>query len=463
MLCDHMVTLGVYGLIIKDKKILIDEDENFLQMQIDSNRESGACSSVGFACVLIALYVSFYYNVIIAWSIFYVYCSFQNPLPWTTCGNYWNSKNCQSNSTNHQTNHTFPTDEFFERYVLQLNKSNGLDNIGLPDYRIMICLLITYFFHFMILCKGVRSSGKAVWITATLPYVILVVLLVRGVLLPGSTDGILYFITPNLSRLKDINVWIDAAIQVFYSVGAGFGVHVTFASYNNRNKNFIRDCIITCLVNTFTSLLAGIVVFSYLGHLTVIRNGQNIKNVAIQGPGLVFSIYPEAVSKLEFPSFWAIFFFLMLISLGIDSAMGGFEAIITAVTDELSQYNYFMKHKKYCRYVVTFFAVTISFFFSLPNITYILIIASFISNDELIYESSSVGTFKYPVWIIVIGWLISASSILAIPLYAIYMYFTFSGTPRMRIALMISPEYEHDQIKKNGVAERLKLKHWISI
>ena len=53
-----------------------------------------ACPGVGYAVILIALYVGFYYNVIIAWSLYYLFSSFTLTLPWTDCGHAWNSPNC---------------------------------------------------------------------------------------------------------------------------------------------------------------------------------------------------------------------------------------------------------------------------------------------------------------------------------------------------------------------------------
>lgn len=47
---------------------------------------------------------------------------------------------------------------------------------------------------------------QVVYVTATMPYLILLILLIRGCLLPGAIDGIKYFITPNLKRLKDPQV-----------------------------------------------------------------------------------------------------------------------------------------------------------------------------------------------------------------------------------------------------------------
>jgi solute carrier family 6 noradrenalin transporter-like protein 2 len=80
-------------------------------------------------------------------------------------------------------------------------------------------------------------AGKVVWLTATMPYVVLAILLVRGLMLPGAITGIKYYLQPELSKLKETQVWLDAAVQIFYSVGAGFGVHLSYASYNNFNNN----------------------------------------------------------------------------------------------------------------------------------------------------------------------------------------------------------------------------------
>jgi solute carrier family 6 noradrenalin transporter-like protein 2 len=50
-------------------------------------------------------------------------------------------------------------------------------------------------------------------------------------------DGILYYLKPRMEKLAEPGVWIDAAIQVFFSIGVGFGVHLTYASFNKFNNN----------------------------------------------------------------------------------------------------------------------------------------------------------------------------------------------------------------------------------
>lgn len=73
-----------------------------------------------------------------------------------------------------------------------------------------------------------------------------------------------------------------------------------------------RDAVITCIINTLTSLLAGAVTFSILGHLALIQE-TDVGNVVKSGPGLVFLTYPEVVLKLPGSAFWAIVFFIMLV------------------------------------------------------------------------------------------------------------------------------------------------------
>jgi SNF family Na+-dependent transporter len=66
--------------------------------------------------------------------------------------------------------------------------------------------------------------------------------------------------------------------------------------------------------------MAGFVVFSVLGYMSV-QSKKPIEEVAQEGPGLVFVVYPEAIATMPGSTFWALCFFMMLLTLGLDSSV----------------------------------------------------------------------------------------------------------------------------------------------
>lgn len=86
--------------------------------------------------------------------------------------------------------------------------------------------------------KGVQSMGKIVYFTATFPFIVITALFIRGVTLPGSSEGIMFYVTPQWDRLASAQVWGDASSQIFYSFSLGVGALITLASHN-KVSNFI--------------------------------------------------------------------------------------------------------------------------------------------------------------------------------------------------------------------------------
>lgn len=105
----------------------------------------------------------------------------------------------------------------------------------------VVCLLIVYLICYFSLWKGIGTSGKVVWFTALFPYVVLFALLIRGITLPGSYNGIRYYLSPNFDAIYKAEVWVDAATQVFFSLGPGFGVLLAYASYNKYHNNVYKS------------------------------------------------------------------------------------------------------------------------------------------------------------------------------------------------------------------------------
>ncbi|XP_062576126.1 sodium- and chloride-dependent betaine transporter-like [Saccostrea cucullata] len=320
---------------------------------------------VGVGISILSTISCTYYIVIICWTIYYLINSFKSPLPWTLCGQEWNTPLCvltghrgsrvndtiNNFTSQHGNLSTFdvyqnmsqhviyknqsaliatPEEEFWQGSVLHL--SSGLEEIGKIQWHLALCFLGAWVLVYLCIVKGVKTVGKVVYVTATLPYLLLIVILIRGLTLPGSVDGILFYITPDFERLKDGKVWAEAAIQIFYSSGIVWGALITMASYNKFHNNCLRDCYALALAGEGTSIFGGFVVFSILGYM-VHENGVPIEKVVKSGPGLGFIAYPEALAKLPLSNLWAVVFFIMLLTVGLDSTFGTIEPVYTALCD----------------------------------------------------------------------------------------------------------------------------------
>lgn len=157
---------------------------------------------------------------------------------------------------------------------------------------------------------------------------------------------------------------MNAAIQNFNSLGIAFGGLITMSSYNKFQNNIIKDVMTIAIVDACTCILAGFAIFSILGALALSQN-KSVEEVVKEGPGLVFIIYPQGFSEMPASQFFAFFFFLMLIFLGIDSQFAGVEVVVTAIQDQFAlQIKKYLKRKE----LLVLIVCTVSFLAGLPNV-----------------------------------------------------------------------------------------------
>ncbi|XP_043561215.1 sodium- and chloride-dependent neutral and basic amino acid transporter B(0+)-like [Chiloscyllium plagiosum] len=320
---------------------------------------------VGIAMVLVAMIGDISYCCIIGFSLYYLFASFQSPLPWADCFSWWGADETCSrtgkdplcnltlddgyfgivNTTWLQANnescpngseisipHQSPSEQYWDKVVLR--RTSSMDETGEIVWYLALCLLLAWVIVGAALSKGIKSSGKAVYFTSTFPYVVLTTFLIRGVTLEGASKGIEFYIgsQSNFSKLADAEVWKDAATQIFFSLTIGWGSLITLSSYNKFHNNCYRDTIVVCVVNSVTSVFAGFVIFSILGHMAHVQ-GKPIAEVIQSGFGLVFIAYPEALVQLPWAPFWSILFFFMLVTVGLSSLFASTESVITALLD----------------------------------------------------------------------------------------------------------------------------------
>jgi len=343
-------------------------------------------TGVGVGMIVVSLIVAIYYNVIMAYSIIYLGASFRGiteDLPWSYCGSWWGAdENCitRDNVTEDQKLtlalprcNLYKTDncsalqssaeQFWEKFVLEINPT-GLQtfgDLGTWNYYLPLALALSWMVVFLCLMKGVRSSGKVVYFTATFPYMVLIALLVRGVTLPGAVKGLKFLFVPTWSKLLEPLVWRKAAEQMFFSLGVSWGGLIVFGSYNRFHNKIHIDAAIVSSLDFITSIISSCVVFSILGYMAD-QNNLGIEQVAKGGQGLAFIAYPEALATLPLPWLWSLLFFLMLFFLGLDSEFALLETALTAVYDGLPSLR---RHKV----KVTLFGCICCFLLGLPCVS----------------------------------------------------------------------------------------------
>jgi NSS family neurotransmitter:Na+ symporter len=264
---------------------------------------------IGWFSLGIAAMITFYYAVIMSWAWNYMYHSFT--VSW--------KGNCTG---------------FFYNKILNLSSDVG--SLGTLNWPVLVGNLLTWLAIFLIVFKGIKVVGKVVNWTVGIPWLLLIILIIRGITLKGAATGLEYYLHPNFGKLLDPSVWLGAYGQIFYSLSLGFGIMIAYASYMPKNADINGNAWVVSFSNSLTSFFAGFAVFSVLGYLAV-ETQQPVQDVVAAGPGLVFVTYPAAIAKLP-GGIWtqAIFgvtFFFMLLLLGIDSAFSLVEAIITGLRD----------------------------------------------------------------------------------------------------------------------------------
>ncbi|XP_015999111.2 sodium-dependent neutral amino acid transporter B(0)AT2 [Rousettus aegyptiacus] len=355
------------------------------------NYISPKLGGIGFASFLVCFLVALYYNVIIAWSLFYFSQSFQQPLPWDQCPLVKNASytfvepECEKSSAT-----------MYYWYREALNISSSISESGGLNWKMTVCLLAAWVMVCLAMIKGIQSSGKVMYFSSLFPYIVLICFLIRALLLDGSINGIHHMFAPKLEIMLEPKVWRDAATQVFYALSLGFGGVIAFSSFNKRDNNCHFDAVLVSIINFFTSILATLVVFAVLGFkanvvnekciaenskmiITFLKMGnisqdiiphhinfsavtaedyhlvydiiQKVKeeefpalhlnscqiedelNKAVQGTGLAFIAFTEAMTHFPASPFWSVMFFLMLVNLGLGSMFGVTEGFVTPIVD----------------------------------------------------------------------------------------------------------------------------------
>jgi NSS family neurotransmitter:Na+ symporter len=288
-------------------------------------RGHGKLEFVGWWSTLLGFVIVTFYTVILAYCFSFLNFSIRGifnggELPWA----------------GHGLEGVRKAEEFFFQTYLGHTPGHAL---GAIRWNIFWPLVLTWATMYLCICRGVRLVGRIVWLTVPLPWLMLLILAVRGLTLEGSMEGLAYYLNPDFSQLASAQTWRFAFGQAFFSLSLAFGgVMVTYASFLHAKSDLNNNAAIITLADFATSFVAGLAVFATLGAMAFVTRQAGmpveVESVAKGGPSLAFIAFPYALAQLPYSAYFSFVFFLALVTLGIDSAFSITESVLAAIVDK---------------------------------------------------------------------------------------------------------------------------------
>jgi len=254
---------------------------------------------LGWWPVWVAFLIVTYYTVVIAWALRYVISSLNVAWGMGQAG----AEGAQA---------------FFLERVLNL--SSGPEVLGGLQWPLVVALAIIWIVLFFIMYKGARVIGRvSIWMVLAF-WIILVVLLIRGLTLPGAVDGLNYYLAPDFALLANGDLWFAAFSQIAFTLSLGMAGMFAYGSFVSKRADITNSAFITSFSNCATSFFAGFAVFSIVGFLMQALNVP-VEEVSASSVWLAFVTYPSAVSMMPGANaLIGVLFFLCLFFLGTSSA-----------------------------------------------------------------------------------------------------------------------------------------------
>ncbi len=264
---------------------------------------------VGWWQVAVCFVIASYYAVVIAWAAGYA---------WFSIGTQWGSD---------------PEAFFFDDYLAV----SAAGTFGGFRPGVVLPLVGIWAVTLTVLVAGVRRGiERANRVLIPLLVATFVVIVVRAITLEGAATGLDALFRPDWDRITDASVWIAAYGQIFFSLSIGFAIMITYASYLPRDGDLTGNAFIAGFSNASFELLAGIGVFAAIGFLAT-TTGAGIDEVARDGIGLAFVVFPEIISQLPGPSgLFGVLFFGALVLAGISSLISITQTTVAAVEEKFS-------------------------------------------------------------------------------------------------------------------------------
>ncbi len=217
-------------------------------------------------------------------------------------------------------------------------------------------VIIVWIMNIFCILKGTKTIEKIVKILVPSMWIFMIIMIIRGLTLPGGFQGLFLLFTPDMSILTSAEVWKGAFSQIFFTLSLGFGIMTTYASYLPKKSDIVNDGLSVTFMNCTFEMIAGIAIFTLLFAFSISPRASTL--------GMMFFVMPEGIA--QFPgatvTIFGVLFFTLLLSAGLTSSMSLLETVASAIIDKFS-----ISRKK-ALLIIFVVGLSGSIMFSLPHV-----------------------------------------------------------------------------------------------
>lgn len=263
---------------------------------------------IAWILVLLVFVVTIYYMVILSWDLIYLASSFT--FSWGV-----------------DTAHYF---------VSTVGGSSNLSNANFLLIPTAVGVIIMWIALWFIAHRNVdKGIGRVSKILIPALFVIMGFIIIYALTLPGAGIGVNTLLTPDWSKLADVNIWLAAFAQIIFSLSMGQAIATTYASYLPENSKLINNVFIVVASNSLFEICTAFGVFSILGYMSL-TNGTPMVQLITEGTGLIFIVFPMIFNIMgPIGRILAPLLFLAILFAGITSALGFLEPMLSTTSDKL--------------------------------------------------------------------------------------------------------------------------------
>ena len=185
-----------------------------------------------------------------------------------------------------------------------------------------------YMMAIVLLCGGVCYLGVQAGVERITKFmmtwllVLMVILAANSLLLPGSAEGLKYYLYPDFGRLLEhgITEVVFAAMgQAFFTLSIGIGALAVFGSYIGKRKRLTGEAVWVIMLDTFVAIMAGLIIFPACFSYDVNPSS---------GPNLLFVTLPNVFNAMPLGRLWGTLFFLFMTFASMSTVIAVFENLI---------------------------------------------------------------------------------------------------------------------------------------